>query len=668
MYDLSIVIPARNEEWLSRTIDDLIKNKRGKTEVIVILDGYWPEPGIVDHDDVRIIHLQESIGQRAAQNLGVSLSRAKYVAKTDAHCAFDEGFDVKLMAKMADDITMVPVMRNLHIFNWRCVLCGLEEYQGPEPTQCRNEECANDPQKFEKNVVWIPKTNPQSSAYRFNKNLQFKYFPELRARLPREGLQESMSLQGSFFMCTREKYWQLKLCDESWGSWGQQGSEVALKTWLSGGRVLCNFDTWYAHLFRTQHGFSFPYPQSGKSQDNARKISREIFLNDKWEQAVHPLSWLIEKFWFALKEVQDNEAKWEESDVKPTQLPSKATITFPRQQSIAGLTASTSTSGDFGGELMPTDTMGATSLNGTITIPSKDIDAVADQSKVVGINTTAIVANMVNDRDIGPKISSKRTNQPSIHNSVNSNLWTPETDSTVPEIIAVASPLPATSEVIQSFTRGILYFTDNELPLKIAKEVQDRIRLIAQQKGMELVSSSRKPMVNMGRNVVTKRPRGYHTMFEQILKGLEAMESDTVFMAEHDVLYPPEHFDFVPKDDSVYYDINWWKIHPDGLTIHWDADQVSGMCAPRDKLIAYYKWRVETFDKKNFDRKFEPLSGEGSKQWKAPVPHIDIRHGKNLTYNKRSINDFRKKESAVNLETTTLEHIPGWDNLADVFK
>jgi glycosyltransferase involved in cell wall biosynthesis len=315
MAELSILIPARNEEWLSETVNDLLKNIEADTEILVGLDGQWAEPGIVDDDRVKILYVPESIGQRAMQNRLAKMSSAKYVAKVDAHCAFDKGFDRKLLEVIEDDMTIVPVMRNLHVFDWKCMLCGLRTYQGPDPKQCRNEECANDPQRHTKRLVWNPKTNPQSSAYRFNKNLQFKYFPELRNKLPRTGLQESMSLQGSFFMCTRQKYWELGLCDESWGSWGQQGSEVALKTWLSGGRVICNMDTWYAHLFRTQHGFSFPYPQSGNGQHKAREISQDLFLNDKWDKAVRPLSWLLEKFWEPLQEVRDPEARWEQADL-----------------------------------------------------------------------------------------------------------------------------------------------------------------------------------------------------------------------------------------------------------------------------------------------------------------------------------------------------------------
>lgn len=314
-YTLSIVIPSRNEEWLSRTVDDLLKNKADTTEILVGLDGAWADPPIADHPDVRLVYYPESIGQRAMQNRLVKLSTAKYVMKADAHTAWDKDFDTKMISKMEDDITMVPVMRNLHVFDWKCLNCGLRTYQGPDPKQCRNEMCANIEQRHGKKLVWNPKTNPQSSAYRFNKNLQFKYFPELRQSLPKEGLQESMSLQGSCFMCTRENYWKLELCDESWGSWGQQGSEVAIKTWLSGGRVLCNFDTWYAHLFRTQHGFSFPYSMSGNDQHRARKISQDIFLNNKWPKQIHPLSWLLEKFWPELQKVGDSEARWEQADL-----------------------------------------------------------------------------------------------------------------------------------------------------------------------------------------------------------------------------------------------------------------------------------------------------------------------------------------------------------------
>ena len=44
-YDLSILIPARNEEFLNRTVQDILENIEGNTEVIVVLDGYETEVG-----------------------------------------------------------------------------------------------------------------------------------------------------------------------------------------------------------------------------------------------------------------------------------------------------------------------------------------------------------------------------------------------------------------------------------------------------------------------------------------------------------------------------------------------------------------------------------------------------------------------------------------------
>lgn len=288
---LTIVIPARNEEFLSETLEDITKNKRGNTKIIAILDGEWPIKPIKDHEDIVLIHHSKSIGQRAATNEAVRMCQSKYVMKVDAHCAFDEGFDVKMMDVIQDDWTMAPLMKNLHVFNWVCE-SGHKRYQSPSGP-CK--ECGK-PTK--KDVVWYPKPSPNSTSYRFDRTLHFQYFNEFKRRPEGKGpISESMSLQGSCFMLTRDKYIELDICDETFGSWGQQGTEVACKTWLSGGKVMVNHNTWYAHMFRTQGGdFGFPYKQDNKQVDHARKYSRELFLNNTWPQAIHPIEWLIERF------------------------------------------------------------------------------------------------------------------------------------------------------------------------------------------------------------------------------------------------------------------------------------------------------------------------------------------------------------------------------------
>jgi hypothetical protein len=196
------------------------------------------------------------------------------------------------MADMQDNWTCVPTMRNLHAFDWICD-AGHRRYQGP------SGPCIVCQKPTRKELVWIGKANPQSNSYCFDATPHFQYFSEYNKRPEGRGkLTEIMSLQGSCFMLSREKYWELNICDEAFGSWGSQGIEVAVKTWLSGGKIIVNHNTWYAHMFRTQGGdFSFPYPISGKQIEGAKKYARDLFFRNRWDKQIYPLSWLVERFW-----------------------------------------------------------------------------------------------------------------------------------------------------------------------------------------------------------------------------------------------------------------------------------------------------------------------------------------------------------------------------------
>jgi hypothetical protein len=208
-----------------------------------------------------------------------------------------EGF-----AKVGDDVTMVPIMRNLHGFDWYCWACGWSKYQGPTPEGRICPKCGVKG-KVRMKMKWIGKHNPQSVSYCFDSSPHFQYFNGYKNSAEykedfKTGFTQTMSLQGSCFMATKEKYFDLELCGENLGSWGNQGIEVALKTWLSGGKVLVNHNTWYAHMFRTQGGdFGFPYEQSGRAVAETKKRTWELFLHRQWDKQIYPISWLVEKFW-----------------------------------------------------------------------------------------------------------------------------------------------------------------------------------------------------------------------------------------------------------------------------------------------------------------------------------------------------------------------------------
>lgn len=219
--------------------------------------------------------------------------------KLDAHCSLDKDFDIKmieLFKQEGDNVVAAPVMRNLHAFDWVCAK-GHRRYQGP------SGPCTECGRPTEKDVVWIAKTNPQSKSFCFDSEPHFQYFNEWKStetykQQEKTGYVESMSLQGSCFMLTRDKYWELNIGNEEYGSWGSQGLQVACSFWLSGGRVLINLNTYYAHLFRTQGGdFGFPYPQAQSKINRAKAKAKDKFFNNKFEKQTRPIIWLVDKFW-----------------------------------------------------------------------------------------------------------------------------------------------------------------------------------------------------------------------------------------------------------------------------------------------------------------------------------------------------------------------------------
>lgn len=279
---LSILIPARQEEFLKRTIDDVFTHTTDDTEVLVALDNWENPPQIEPRTNLTII--KTTLGQRGATNKLAELSTGKYVMKLDAHCSLSHGFDTKMLKIIEDDMVLVPTLHNLWAYDWVCP----QKHRHFQGKYDKCEVCGST--ELTKDVVWniIPK--PSKVSYYFDTNLHFQYCE----KQSEEWFPETMSIQGSCFMVSRKKYFELNLCDENFGSWGQQGTEVACKMWLSGGQVRSTRKAFYGHQFRETEGF--PYLNPTDKILATQKHSRELFLQNRWDKQKRSIQWLIEKF------------------------------------------------------------------------------------------------------------------------------------------------------------------------------------------------------------------------------------------------------------------------------------------------------------------------------------------------------------------------------------
>jgi glycosyltransferase involved in cell wall biosynthesis len=319
-YKLSLLIPARNEfyydlDLLGHTVQNALENTTDACEIVVVLDGYWPLTPLPSNPRLTVIHHNKSIGQRAATNEAARIARGDWVCKLDAHSALDKDFDAKIVEGIEDDWTVVGGQYNLQAFQWRCKSCGWLKDQSPKP-----ERCGRCNSKFVKLVpLWFPRDGRDNSngvggkrtaythSWYFDTTLTFGYWGEYAADeeyCKRHKIQfrpetqaevhDIMCLLGACWAMRRERYWELDACDEKFGSWGNQGVEIAIKSWLSGGRLVVNRRTWFAHFFRVG-GIGFPYPDGGR-KERAVARSKELWFNNSWPKQVRPLSWLIDHF------------------------------------------------------------------------------------------------------------------------------------------------------------------------------------------------------------------------------------------------------------------------------------------------------------------------------------------------------------------------------------
>ena len=269
MAKVSVVIPSRNEKLLAKTVDDIFAKATGEIEVIVILDGPTSYPLPAERPSLKFIRKAKPEGLRIADNDGARVATGKYLLKTDAHCMFGEGFDEILKTDMESDWVAVPRRFSLN----------------PD--------------------LWLPKPHPGVDYFYLGcpwtdplflmRNRHWKSKASHSRHIP---IDDQMTIHGSMWFTTLDHFRNRigGLDEERFGSFAGEPQEIVLKTWLGGGRVIINKNTWYAHLHSAMQR-PRGYRLTKAEMLDGYIASAHYRTENKWEDRIHDFDWLIEKFW-----------------------------------------------------------------------------------------------------------------------------------------------------------------------------------------------------------------------------------------------------------------------------------------------------------------------------------------------------------------------------------
>jgi len=315
---LSVIIPSRNTPefpLLQKSVDDLFDNARGEVEVIIVLDGFWPNPPLKERPNQIIIHNAEPKGMRHGINSGARIARGKYIMKCDDHCAFGIGYDIALTVECDDDWLVVPS---------RYALDGTVWLAGPDPSKPVSEGWM---WKFSKGRPYGP-IDYLYMTYPFTLDNQFGFgfhgkkwtgefglgrgYFHREEKLKHIPIDDILSFQGSCWFMPKALYERIGGMQQEGYFDHQEAQELGFKVWLSGGRCVVNKKTWYAHLHKGDL-WGRGYRLLKHKMINSQIYSCDIWMNNKWEGQTRPLKYLIDKFWPLEQWPQDwdNPKRWE---------------------------------------------------------------------------------------------------------------------------------------------------------------------------------------------------------------------------------------------------------------------------------------------------------------------------------------------------------------------
>lgn len=274
---VTVIVPSRNEKFLHQTVRDVLGQARGDVECIVALDGYWTRPDqehLPSDPRLHLLHRGDAVGMRDNINAAAAIATGRYLMKLDAHCKLAEGYDVELAKHCDEDQIVVPRRYALDPEAWA--------YDHSNPKYPIDYH-------FLSNPIERP-DDPHCGLHGEN----WKARRDERKHLM---VDEEMSSQGScWFMHTAHFRDRIGTMDsKTMGPFITEMQELGLKTQLAGGMMKTVKSTEYAHLYKgRKYGRGYAL---GPNQFGQAKAVVDYWMRDQWPGAIHPLKWLIERFW-----------------------------------------------------------------------------------------------------------------------------------------------------------------------------------------------------------------------------------------------------------------------------------------------------------------------------------------------------------------------------------
>lgn len=283
---VSVMIPARNEKFLNKTVKMLRKRATGDLEILVMLDGAPPVKPIAAEWDVRVLENEVAQGIGASTWEMAKHARGEYIMKLDAHCLMAPGFDEALKEHCDENDLVVPARYQLKDVGWR-------RGYGPIHYLFLTYPWLQEPQFG----AGLHGKKWQSEDGLGKRAVGREYFWPEREWADRHPVDDIMAFQGSCYFMHRKRFLELEGVDRRCILWGE-AINIGMKVWMAGGRLLRDKSTWYAHLHKgRKHGRG--YWMDKKFMQRINLWTADYWMNDKWEHRlkVRTMRDFVEHYW-----------------------------------------------------------------------------------------------------------------------------------------------------------------------------------------------------------------------------------------------------------------------------------------------------------------------------------------------------------------------------------